>query len=88
MAAECTWAVAACIWALLWAAGTWAAYPFPTPVILYQPGQGSVRFDKAKASVYFQAVVERMADLVKGIIEKWDKAGLYQDVRSGALPPR
>lgn len=70
------------------AAGTWAAYPFPTPVILYQPGQGSVRFDKAKASVYFQAVVERMADLVKGIIEKWDKAGLYQDVRSGALPPR
>ena len=70
------------------AAGTWYAFPFPTPVILYQPGQGSVRFDKAKASVYYQAVVERMTELVKGTIEKWDRAGLFQDARSGALPPR
>jgi creatinine amidohydrolase len=66
------------------AAGTWTAFPFPTPVILYQPGQGSVRFDEKKAGLYFQAVIERMTDLIRGTIEKWDKAGIFPDARSAA----
>jgi len=29
--------------------GTWSAYPFPSSIILYQPNQGYVKFDQAKA---------------------------------------
>ena len=56
--------------------GTWSAYPFPSSIILYQPGQGYVRFDQAKADTYFQAVVEKMTSLVRDTIAKWDQAGL------------
>lgn len=56
--------------------GTWSAYPFPSSIILYQPGQGYVRFDQAKADTYFKAVVEKMTGLVEETIAKWDKAGL------------
>ena len=56
--------------------GTWSAYPFPSSIILYQPGQGYVRFDQAKADAYFKAVVEKMTGLVEETIAKWDKAGL------------
>ncbi len=65
------------------AAGTWYAFPFPTPVILYQPGQGSVRFDQTKAEEYYAAVVERMTAVVKETIEKWDRAQLFQFRNSG-----
>lgn len=65
------------------AQGTWYAFPFPTPVILYQPGQGSVRFDQQKAAAYYTAVVDRMTELVRGVIEKWDRAGIFQDAPSG-----
>ncbi len=58
------------------AAGTWTAYPFPSSIILYQPGQGYVKFDQAKADAYFRAVVEKMTTLVQDTIAKWDKAGL------------
>ena len=57
-------------------AGTWTAYPFPSSIILYQPGQGYVKFDQAKADTYFQAVVEKVTALVQETIAKWDKAGL------------
>jgi creatinine amidohydrolase len=70
------------------AAGTWYAFPFPTPVILYQPGQGSVRFDQKKADEYFAAVVEKMTALVRETIEKWDRAQLFQDAPSGAAVRR
>ncbi len=56
--------------------GTWSAYPFPSSIILYQPGQGYVRFDQAKADAYFKAVIEKMTGLVQDTIAKWDKAGL------------
>jgi len=58
-------------------AGTWTAYPFPSSIILYQPGQGYVRFDQAKADAYFKAVVEKMTVLVQETIAKWDKAGIF-----------
>lgn len=57
-------------------AGTWSAYPFPSSIILYQPGQGYVRFDQAKADAYYRAVVDKMTALVEETIAKWDKAGL------------
>lgn len=68
-------------------AGSWAAYPFPAPVILYQPGQGSVRFDDRKAREYFQAVVDCMTELVRGTIDRWDRMNLYPAAASPA-PPR
>lgn len=59
-------------------AGAWSAFPFPTPIILYQPGQGSVRFEEDRARAYHAAVVDQMRSLVKGTIEKWDKARLFR----------
>jgi creatinine amidohydrolase len=59
-------------------AGTWTAYPFPSSIILYQAGQGYVRFDQAKADQYFKAVVDKMTSLVQDTIAKWDKAGIFQ----------
>lgn len=58
------------------AAGSWSAYPFPSSIILYQPGQGYVKFEQAKADAYFKAVVDKMTALVEEVIAKWDKAGL------------
>jgi len=58
-------------------AGTWFAYPFPSSIILYQPGQGYVRFDQAKADAYFKAVVDKMTSLVQETIKKWDQAGIF-----------
>jgi len=59
------------------AAGTWTAFPFPSPVILYQPGQGYPKFDQAKADAYFRAVVDKMSALVLETITKWDQSGLF-----------
>jgi creatinine amidohydrolase len=60
------------------AAGTWSAYPFPSSIILYQPGQGYVKFDQAKADAYYKAVIEKMTALVQDTIAKWDRAGIFQ----------
>lgn len=59
-------------------AGAWTAYPFPSPIILYQPGQGYVKFDRKKADEYFNAVVDKMAALVQEMIGKWDRAGTFK----------
>jgi creatinine amidohydrolase len=59
-------------------AGTWSAHPFPSSIILYQPGQGHVKFDQAKADAYFKAVVDKMTALVEETTAKWDKAGIYR----------
>jgi creatinine amidohydrolase len=57
--------------------GAWSAYPFPSPIILYQPGQGYVRFDQAKADEYFKAVVDKVTELVRETVAKWDQAGIF-----------
>lgn len=59
-------------------AGTWSAYPFPSPIILYQPGQGYVKFDQAKADSYFKAVVEKMTGLIQDTIRKWDDSRIFR----------
>ena len=56
----------------------WRAYPFPSSIILYQPGQGYPDFDPEKASTYFRRVNERMAALIASTIEKWDRAGIFR----------
>jgi creatinine amidohydrolase len=57
---------------------TWSAYPFPSSIILYQPKQGYVKFDEAKAKTYFGAVVGCVRDLVKDTIARWDRAGIFE----------
>ena len=59
-------------------AGTWSAYPFPSSIILYQPNQGYVKFDQAKADQYFKAVVDKMTVLIQDTIAKWEKAGIFR----------
>ncbi|MBI4875305.1 MAG: creatininase family protein [Acidobacteria bacterium] len=59
------------------APGAWSAYPFPSPIILYQPGQGYVRCDQAKADAYFKAVADKMSELVRETVAKWDQAGIF-----------
>jgi len=58
------------------APGTWSAYPNPTTIGLYRAGQGYPKFDAAKAKVYFRKVCDKVSDLVKDTIRRWDAAGL------------
>lgn len=58
------------------APGTWSASPFPSSIILYQPGQGYPQFDQKKADEYFAKVTEKVAGLITEIVRKWDLAGL------------
>lgn len=57
---------------------TWAAYPFPSSIGLYEPGQGYPTFDEQQAADYFKAVNLRVGNLIKDVIEKWELAGLYE----------
>ena len=59
------------------ATGTWSAYPFPSPIILYQPGQGYPKFDQTKADEYFKQVVEKVTKLVQDTINKWDRSQIF-----------
>ena len=58
------------------APGTWSAVPFPSSIGLYQKGQGSPRFDQAKADIYYKKVTDKVAALIIDVIRKWDLAGL------------
>lgn len=60
------------------ATGTWSAYPFPSSIILYQPGQGLVKFDQAKADAYYKAVAEKVGALITETIAKWDDARIFR----------
>ncbi len=58
---------------------TWSAYPFPSSIGLYEPGQGFPTFDQDQAKEYFEKVNTRIGNLIKEVIEKWDMAGLFRD---------
>lgn len=60
------------------ARSSWHAVPFPSSIGLYEEGQGYPTFDEKQAHEYFQRVNARVAELVEGVIRKWDKAGLYR----------
>ncbi len=54
----------------------WTAYPFPSSVLLYREGEGYPDFDRAKATRYFDGVVDRLAALITDVVVKWNRAGL------------
>jgi creatinine amidohydrolase len=56
--------------------GGWQAWPFPSSIGLYAPGEGYPDFDPDKAARYFDGVVERLVELSRDVIAKWDTAGL------------
>jgi len=55
---------------------TWSAVPFPSSIGLYQEGQGYPNFNQDQAGEYFRKVNEKVANLIKDTIRKWDLAGL------------
>lgn len=55
---------------------TWSAYPSPSSILLYQPGQGYLKFDQDKARIYFSRVNDKVAKLIEDTIRKWNMAGL------------
>ena len=60
-------------------AGTsWAAFPFPSSIGLYEPGQGYPTFNPEQARAYYERVNKRVASFIQEIIRKWDAAGLYR----------
>jgi creatinine amidohydrolase len=56
--------------------GTWSAAPFPSSIMLYQPGQGYPKFDQKKAEEYFHKVTDKVAALITEVVRRWDLAGL------------
>lgn len=57
---------------------TWSAYPFPSSIGLYEPGQGYPTFDQDRSEDYFRRVNKRIGNLIQGVIEKWELAKLYE----------
>ena len=57
------------------APGTYSAYPAPSSIGLYKPGQGYPKFDQARADEYFAKVCQKVAKLITDTRAKWDKAG-------------
>jgi creatinine amidohydrolase len=55
---------------------TWSAYPSPSSIGLYQPGQGYPKFDLDKAKTYFKRVNDKVAQLIEDTIRKWNLAKL------------
>jgi len=53
----------------------WRAYPFPTTIGLYTPGEGYLDFDRAKAERYFNRVKEEILAIVRDVITKWEAGG-------------
>ncbi|HEY2748942.1 MAG TPA: creatininase family protein [Polyangia bacterium] len=58
--------------------GAWAATPFPSSIMLYEPGQGYPKdFDQKKADEYYKKVVAKVGALIKDTIKKWNMAGMH-----------
>jgi creatinine amidohydrolase len=55
--------------------GAWRAYPFPTTIGLYKPGEGYPDFDREKAERYFGRVEEEVLAIVRDVIAKWEAGG-------------
>jgi creatinine amidohydrolase len=54
------------------AAATWSAYPSPSSIGLYKEGQGLLKFDAAKAKMYFERVNDKVGRLIEETIRKWN----------------
>ncbi len=53
----------------------WRAYPFPSTIGLYAPGEGYPEFDSEKAELYFNRVKEEMVSIIGDVISKWEAGG-------------
>ena len=54
----------------------WTAYPFPSSILLYSPGEGLPDFDASRARRYFDGTVNRLVEIIEDVVRKWDMAGL------------
>jgi len=52
------------------------AYPYPSSIILYKAEEGYPDFDETRAREFYSRVLDRLEDLIRTTIEKWDLAGL------------
>lgn len=59
-------------------AGAYAAVPVQSTILLYEKGQGYPTFDAAQAKEYFRKVNDRVAELIRDTIRRWDLAGVYK----------
>ncbi len=53
----------------------WRAYPFPTAIGLYRPGEGLLDFDRGKAERYFARVRLELLAIVRDVLAKWEAGG-------------
>ncbi len=53
-------------------------YPFPSSIVLYEAGEGYPDFDPERARAYYEAVNERMEEVIAETIRRWDRAGLFR----------
>ncbi len=58
--------------------GSYYTVPAESTILLYEKGQGYPTFDAAQAKDYFRKVNDRVAELVRDTIAKWDAAGVYK----------
>ena len=54
----------------------WTAFPFPSSILLYTPGEGLPDFDAERARRYFDGTVDRLIAVIRDVIAKWEQAGL------------
>ena len=54
------------------------AYPFPSSIVLYEPGQGYPDFDPEKADEYYAAVNQKIRVIIADTIERWNRAGIFR----------
>lgn len=57
---------------------SWAAAPVAASILLYEPGEGYPTFDEKQAAEYFQKVNEKAVELIRSVITKWDRAGIFR----------
>ncbi|MCD6451685.1 MAG: creatininase family protein [Acidobacteria bacterium] len=55
---------------------SYSAYPSPSSILLYTPGEGYPEFNLERARKYLSKVADKLTKLIKETIAKWDKAGL------------
>jgi creatinine amidohydrolase len=51
----------------------YSAYPFPGSIISYSDGDASLVLDEEKCKAYFDAVTDRVGEIIKTVLTKWDK---------------
>ncbi|MBN2417245.1 creatininase family protein [bacterium] len=56
----------------------WAAAPVAASILLYEPGEGYPTFDEKQSAEYFSKVNKKAVALIRTVIAKWDRAGIFR----------